>query len=34
VDVRAVAAATSEPARIPERIRAARIRALREAMRD
>jgi len=34
VDVRAVAAAAPEPAKIPERIRAARIRALREAMRD
>jgi len=34
VDVRAVAAAAPEPAKIPERIRVARIRALREVMRD
>jgi len=33
VDVRAIAAAAPEPAKIPERIREARIRALREAMR-
>jgi len=34
VNIRAVVAATPEPAKIPQRIRDARIRALREAMRD
>ncbi len=34
VDVRAIAAAAPAPAKIPARIRAARIRALREAMRN
>jgi len=34
VDVRALVAAAPEPAKIPERIRAARIRALREAMHE